>query len=233
MPRGIFRGIFSHLLDDVDYQKLSSDARHVFLTLRLSVQVGPAAICRIYVSVLAEQTGLDIAVVEKALEELQISPSPEKPWVLREGPIVWVRNGLRHDPHMTVADPKHRLAVQRFISGLPNLPIVIKFCEYYGIVWPFKGPSKGHRRAMGGPSDKEVGSKAVAAVKQTKQLPPPTSPKSKPGPIARSIVGPDHPQPKYRSALEIMQAVEAGILSQPDGSALLRALKPRRREKNT
>jgi len=137
--RGVFRAIFSAMLDDPDYQRLTPHARLVLLTLRLCVQAGACAIFRCYAAVLAEQTGLTTDEVERALVELASSPSPEQPWVFREGPVVWVRNGLRYDPTLRLADPKHRKAVERAVEALPKLDLVARFCEYYGIVSPFEG----------------------------------------------------------------------------------------------
>lgn len=147
--RGVYRGIFSSLIDDPDYQKLSSDARLVLLTLRLSAQAGAAAIFRVYVAVLAEQTGLESRDVEKALAELATSPSSEKPWVVQEGPVVWVRNALRYDPNIRLADPKHVKSIERAVAALPRLAIVANFCRYYQIASPFDGSGEG----LGRPSE--------------------------------------------------------------------------------
>lgn len=144
--RGTYRGIFSALVDDPDFQALSPQARHVFLTLRVCLQLGPAGIFRYYPAILAEQTGLDPEVIDKALAELAAGR-----WVIREGPILWIRNALRHDPAMRLSDAKHRKTVDRWLSGLPKLHIVLTFCDYYGIPRPFDGPSMAHR----GPSAQE------------------------------------------------------------------------------
>lgn len=148
--RGTYRGIFTALLDDPDYQRLSSDARLVLLTLRLCSQAGVAVIFRLYPAVVAEQTGLTVAAVERALAELEKLPSPERPWIHREGGVVWVRNGLRHDPNVSVGYDKHRTAILRAVAGLPRLSIVRKFCRYYDLGWPIERPSKGLRKAIEG-----------------------------------------------------------------------------------
>lgn len=138
MSRGAYRGIYCSLLDDPDFQRLSAHARHVFLTVRLCAQAGPAAIFRYYPSVIAEQTGLTAAQVEHALTELA---QGERPWIVREGVVLWVRNGLRHDPTMRLSDRKHRVSVVRALDGLPKLKIVLTFCDYYQIARPSEGPS--------------------------------------------------------------------------------------------
>jgi hypothetical protein len=138
--RGVYRGIYSALPDDPDFQRLSPHARLVLYTCRLCAQAGPAAIFRYYPQLLSAQTGLPPRHLERALQELETPPLSAPPWIIREGPILWVRNGLRHDPNVKLADHKHRTAIDRAISSLPNLPIVARFCQYYEITSPFQGP---------------------------------------------------------------------------------------------
>ena len=147
--RAIYRGVYSSLLDDPDYQRLSANARLVLLTIRLCKDAGAAAIFTCYASVVTAQSGLTEEAVEGALHELETSPTSDRPWIFREGRIVWVRNALRHDPHMRVADPKHRAAIERVLAGLPRSAIVAKFCRYYAIASPFAKSPKGPAR----PSD--------------------------------------------------------------------------------
>lgn len=147
--RGVYRGLYSSLLDDPDYQRLSSHGRLVLLTLRLSAQAGAAAIFRVYRGVIAEQTGLEPCEVETAFAELARTPAPEKPWIFQEGPVVWVRNALRYDPNIRLADLKHRKSIERAVAALPRLAIVASFCRYYQIASPFDGASEG----LGSPSE--------------------------------------------------------------------------------
>jgi hypothetical protein len=147
--RGVYRGVYSSLLDDPDYQALTASARLVLLTLRLSSAAGAAAIFRAYPAVVAEQSGLDVDQVELGLKELESSPHHERPWIHREAGVVWVRNALRYDPNIRLADPKHRIAIERAVASLPRLAIVAKFCDYYQITSPFEDAPKG----LGGPSE--------------------------------------------------------------------------------
>lgn len=135
--RGVYRGIFSALPDDPDFQRLPPSARLVFYTVRLCKQAGPAAIFRYYPVVLAEQTGLAPKALEAALVALERGA-----WIEREGVILWVRNGLRYDPSVRLSDPKHRKAIERHLAELPKLDIVLRFCDYYQFARPFEGPSK-------------------------------------------------------------------------------------------
>ena len=137
MSRGTYRGFFSALFDDPDFQALSADARLCLLVSRGCRQAGPAAIFICYPSVLMIQTGLPAPRVESALSELEI-----KGWIEREGSVLWIRNGLRYDPSMRLSDKKHLRSVERALSELPRLAIVLRFCDYYKIPRPFDGPSK-------------------------------------------------------------------------------------------
>lgn len=136
MSRGLYRGVYSSLPDDPDFQRLSPNARLVFYTCRLCAQAGPAAIFRYYPELLIVQTGLKAPQLEAALQELE-----RETWILREGVVLWVRNGLRHDPNVRLANPKHRKGVMRALESLPHLNIVLRFCDYYQIIYPFDSVS--------------------------------------------------------------------------------------------
>jgi len=139
--RGVYRGLYSALFDDPDYQRLSTGARCLLLTARQCSQAGVAAIFRYYPAVLAAQTGLSLLRVEAGLVELEGGD-----WIARDGPVLWVRNGLRYDPLVRLSDPKHRKGVIRTLAGLPKVGLVLKFCDYYEIVRPFGDPSETLRR---------------------------------------------------------------------------------------
>ena len=136
MSRGVHRGVYSSLLDDRDFQLLTPRARHTFLTIRQCRECGPAGIFIFYPAITAQQTGYTVRQVEVAIQELE-SPPNQPPWVMREAPVIWIRNALLHDPTMHMANPKHRRAVERWIAGLPRLNIVLRFCDYYEIRKPF------------------------------------------------------------------------------------------------
>ena len=135
--RGVNRSLYSALFDDPDFQALPAAARHTLLTARLCPQAGPGAIFICYPEILARQTGLSLRCIEGALKALEGAG-----WIQREGLILWVVNGLRYDPTLRLADPKHRKAVTRSIASLPRLEIILRFCDYYGIPRPFDAPSE-------------------------------------------------------------------------------------------
>jgi|SRR5262245_1044070 len=139
MPsRGIFRGVSSVLFDDPDYQRLPSRARLLLLTLRLCHDAGLAVIFEYSTDKLMRQTGLDPVSLEQAFRSLE-----RRRWIVRERHLVWVVNGLRYDPLVRLADPKHKSAILRWLNALPRLPIVLRFCDYYKIARPFGDPPQG------------------------------------------------------------------------------------------
>ena len=130
--RGVYRSIYSALPDDPDFQKLTSDARLTLLVARVCGQAGPAAIFRYYPELLQAQTGLSAKRLEAALCTLE-----QAQWISREGVVLWIRNGLRHDPTTTLANVNHRKAVMNWLSGLPKVALIVTFCDYYSLPYPF------------------------------------------------------------------------------------------------
>ncbi len=145
--RGVYRSIFSALFDDPDFQRLSAQARHTLLTLRLCSAAGPAAIFRYYPELLCHQTGYSAKTLEAALQELE-----REGWIIREGVVLWIRNGFRDDPTIRLADPKHRKSVEPAVAALPKLNIALTFCDYYRVARPFEGPSDALARPLEDPS---------------------------------------------------------------------------------
>jgi uncharacterized phage protein (TIGR02220 family) len=83
------------------------------------------------------------ARVEASLTELEQQPNPDDSWVVRDPVVLWVRNGLRHDPNMHLSDPKHRKRVLTWIEGLPRTDVVDRFMAYYSVLKRKPdGPSK-------------------------------------------------------------------------------------------
>lgn len=114
----------------------------MLLTLRQCSQAGPAGIFRYYLEVVSAQTGLTSKMSARAMRELEAAG-----WIEVEGVVVWIKNALRDDPHIRLADDKHRTAVERAIAALPRQAIVLRFCDYYQLARPFEGspqdPSQG------------------------------------------------------------------------------------------
>ena len=139
--RGSYRAVFTVLFDDPDYQRLSAHARLLLLTLRQCRDAGAAAIFRYYREILRAQTGLDDAQLEAAFEELE-SPPSGAPWIYRDTAVVWVRNALRYDPTLRLANERHRIGVENALRSLPHSKVVAKFCDYYQITMPLERSPK-------------------------------------------------------------------------------------------
>jgi hypothetical protein len=58
-------------------------------------------------------------------------------WVRSEGPVVWLRNGLRFEPALTLENENHKKGVARHLKGLPKFAIVNDFADYYDLDRPF------------------------------------------------------------------------------------------------
>jgi hypothetical protein len=151
MPaRGVFRGLYSVLFDDPDFRRLPTSARFLLVTLRLCRDAGPSAIFEYSADLLMRQTGLSPRALETSFHALEAGS-----WIVREYPIVWVRNALRYDPMLRLADPKHKHAVLRWLNALPRLKIVLTFCDYYELPRPFGDPSETLPRVITTETEKE------------------------------------------------------------------------------
>lgn len=124
--RGEYRGIRTVLVDGPDYQSLTPAARLVFLTLKLNL--GSSGIDVLYAAQLVEQTGYPLKAVEAALAELERAD-----WIRRERNVVWIVDGLKHEPSLTLANANHVAKLRRHLEGLPSLAIVEAFAERYGL----------------------------------------------------------------------------------------------------
>ncbi len=172
--RGTYRAIKIVLLDGPDFQGLPERSRHLFQTLKLTF--GPTGIEVRYPGALeaelSAKTGIPVEAVSGPLDTLE-----EREWINREGNIVWIVGQLKHDPHMSWDDDKHRKSVWRHLQGLPRLAIVGEFVRCYRrwfeagesvtvrndpkplapaphdlLCWLDDTPSKAHQRPIEGPS---------------------------------------------------------------------------------
>lgn len=129
LERGHYRAILTVLIDGPDYQALSSDARLVFLTLKLNL--GPSGIDVFYLPVLEPQTGLAPADIERAMTELC-----DAGWVRRERNVIWIVEGLKYEPSLRLSNANHLPTIQEHLRSLPRLAIVSAFRQHYGLEQP-------------------------------------------------------------------------------------------------
>jgi hypothetical protein len=153
--RGEYRSIPLALIDGPDFQRLPERARWVFVALKLNL--GPVGIGVWYpaelVARLSAQSGASAAGVQDALMTLE-----REGWIQREGNVLWIVKQLEFDPHVKLANPKHRKMVQTVVGGLPRLAIVGRFIRYYELWFradgePHGSPSEPLRRAIDSLSD--------------------------------------------------------------------------------
>jgi hypothetical protein len=183
--RGVYRGAYSTMVDDPhQYQILTPNARLVLLTIRLCKEAGPACIFRYYPEVLQAQTGLAGLELGAALEELARLPSRDRPWVMHDdrAKVIWIRNGLRFDPGIALANPRQFAGIWRSVQALPPTPLAASFCRYYKITKAFvKAQAEALRRlrhAGDAPTRARSDSDSDSEIRVPRQetTPPPTSP---------------------------------------------------------
>lgn len=127
--RGEYRPIYAAMIDHPKYQALTPAARLALLTLKL--HLGPLGIGPVYPGALAEQTGLSDLEVGEALAELEGAA-----WIAREHRLVWLIDGLEHEPNFRLTSDSVRTFVKSELGALPGLSIVALFCAHYGVENP-------------------------------------------------------------------------------------------------
>lgn len=141
--RGSYRSIYSTLPDSLDFRALHADARHVFLTLKVSRLNNVAGIF-IFAEgervTLQGQVGRTAPIINRAIDLLC-----DTGWIAIQYPILWIINHLRFEPSVSLNNSKQTLGVLKVLKTLPNAPITAKYCEYYGLAYPFDTPSKGYQ----------------------------------------------------------------------------------------
>ena len=123
--RGEYRAIHAAITTDPMFIGLSRDAKLLWFILKLRLGASGIAHLLAHQHQLGQVTGMSRASVDRAKQELR----PH--WLLWEGDILWLRNGLRWEPKISLVNANHRKGVMNHLSGLPVQPIVRAFCEYY------------------------------------------------------------------------------------------------------
>lgn len=131
--RGVYRSAFESLADDHDFQELTPLAQAVFWTLKL--KLGQYGIAVFYVSTLAEiHRKATPAQITDALAELErAKPGRSHGWIRRERNVVWIINGLRFEPSITLENKNHRTGALRFARTLPQTTLVQAFIQHYAL----------------------------------------------------------------------------------------------------
>jgi hypothetical protein len=133
---GRYRVVPTALWESTDFQRLSPTARLVLLALKTGSTSSFAGIGLVYGEGLQRETGLTPAEIEGALAELEKRPTPSTSWIVRSGPVIWVRHQLRSDPVVEKSggkpNPDQQKGVSRHVGALPQDNIaVLRFLRHY------------------------------------------------------------------------------------------------------
>lgn len=132
--RGEFRCIFKAIHGSEKFKQLSGDGRHLFYVVKLELGASGIDCVMAYREVLMEITSLSKPRIQKALDDLV-----DKEFLIIDDAfrILWLRNSLLHDPHMSMKNTNQRKGILRHLRGLPERPIVRDFAAHYSLPDPF------------------------------------------------------------------------------------------------
>lgn len=165
MERGNYRSIHTVIVDGPDFQALSPGAKLVWYTLKMTLGPSGIDVVPALVATLVERTGADTGQVEKGLLQLEAAG-----WLQRERNVVWMVDGLRHDPHFQLTNQNHRTQVAKHVNGLPRLAIVDAFRLHYGLAAPpSEMPSQPTEHGLNGANKaSEIPSKSPSIIPSKK-----------------------------------------------------------------
>jgi hypothetical protein len=200
--RGLWRAVYASLVDHEDFRALTPHARLLFFVLRLGSATTIASIFHYYTEVLQAQTGLSSRQLASAFQELEQRPSQDRPWIVRDRSVVWIRNGLRFDPNLSMNNENHVLAIRRAVAALPRRSAVVqRFIAYYTVLGPLgddMGVSHGVSHAP---------SHAPSLGGITTPTPTPT-PETTPDPVSLSLGKDQHQDNGYRYSRTLETAAD-------------------------
>lgn len=198
--KGEYRGIYEAVLDDPDFQELPSAARHCFFVLRL--KLGRAGIAPFARPLLPIYTGLPAEECELGVEALIAAD-----WIRCERNVIWLRNGIRHDPLQPMANGNQRTGLEKYLGTLPKLAIANECARYYGLRAPF--PELDETPADGSPSEgASEGMPIPSELRKTEDGNGLTT--NQP-----AGVGEGEPIDPVEAAFEVIRAANAGMAANP------------------
>jgi len=129
---GSYRSKYDAIWKDLDYRRLSPVAKCVLDLLKSELGRYGIDVCDTDAfHKLINCTPLEITA---ALEELErAKPGKPRGWIVRDEHMIWIVNGLKYEPSITLGNPNHWSGARKFADELPNLPIVAEFLAYYGL----------------------------------------------------------------------------------------------------
>lgn len=129
---GSYRSKYDAIWKDLDYRRLSPIAKTVLDLLKSELGRYGIDVCD--TDAFHKLVNCTPAEITAALDELE-RPKPGKPrgWIVRDEHMIWIVNGLRFEPSITLGNPNHWSGARKFADELPSLPIVQLFLAYYGL----------------------------------------------------------------------------------------------------
>ena len=121
-----YQTLYQKITSDFDFKKFSSIAQLVFYTLKFCKENNAANIFEFFIETLPKRNNLSLKDNEKGIKELVNSG-----WIVVEGDIVWIVNGLRHNPSFKTNNDKHRKALSTCLGDMPQCGILKAFIGYY------------------------------------------------------------------------------------------------------
>lgn len=125
-PRGEYRSMYTVILDSDDFRALSCEGQHMLLVLKIALPWSGIAVLSPANLLEKLSDKATLAYVHTTLAELESAR-----WIKRHRNVVWLVNGLKYEPSISVKDVKHRRGVQRRVASLPSSPLVEEFKRYY------------------------------------------------------------------------------------------------------
>ena len=150
-PFGPYRSLYISLQNQLEFLALSSDARLLFYTIKFSPLGTVAGVFVYHDAVGLLHTGLPPGRYRAALKEL--CDSVPHPWIITEGSVVWLRNGLKFEPGYALTDPNKKKGIEKLLVTLPKLQIIRNFSYYYTCEAPPGLPQGTPEAPPGGPHD--------------------------------------------------------------------------------
>ena len=137
LPTGQYRCIHCRLYDDARWKSLTARAKVLLTVLRQGRQCTPPCIYVVDWQTITEQCVEAGKKWTKAQREQYVTELELIEWIRVGGPndnVVWVVKGLEHDPHFTIANPKHVTMLVRCLLDVPKCKVRDEFCEAYPVL---------------------------------------------------------------------------------------------------
>ncbi len=136
--RGDYRTINASFWDDPDVQaELTPEARLAFAVLRTCQSYGLAGIFRYYLATFRAQAGLTVERGWSDNQALGLFTELERAGYLAhdaERSVVWIIDGLRWDPHVSLAHARQRAGVLAQLRSLPRTRLLLPFLDRYNLL---------------------------------------------------------------------------------------------------